>query len=112
MMFDSAAQLALFSLILMRMSGFILLNPMLGRNNVPSTVKAGFIFLLTLLLYSVSAEQAFEIGSTIEFAFLLIKEFAAGYVIGFVMELFFLIISYGGYVIDFQLEGLWGHIIH
>lgn len=103
MMFDSAAQLALFSLILMRMSGFILLNPMLGRNNVPSTVRAGFIFMLTLLLYSVSAEQAFEIGSTIEFAFLLIKEFAAGYVIGFAMELFFFIISYGGYVIDFQL---------
>ncbi len=59
--------------------------------------------MLTLLLYSVSAEQAFEIGSTIEFAFLLIKEFAAGYVIGFAMELFFFIISYGGYIIDFQL---------
>ena len=40
MLFDTTAQVTLFSLILMRMSGFILLNPILGRRNIPMQVKA------------------------------------------------------------------------
>ena len=40
MLFDTTAQITLFSLILMRMSGFILLNPILGRRNIPMQVKA------------------------------------------------------------------------
>ena len=40
-------QLFLFELILMRMSGFILFNPLLGRNNLPGTVKAGLIMVLS-----------------------------------------------------------------
>lgn len=103
MVIDNVAQLTLFSLIMMRMSGFILLNPIFGRRNIPTTVKAGFIFVLTLAVYSVSVESAFETSSTFEFGFLLIKEFAAGYVIGYVMELFFFAITFSGYIIDFQL---------
>lgn len=103
MAINTVAQLTLFSLIMMRMSGFILLNPIFGRRNVPMRVKAGFIFFLTLLIYSQSAETAFETSSTIEFGFLLAKEFAAGFIIGFTMELFFFAITFGGYIIDFQL---------
>ncbi len=99
----TTAQLTLFCLVLMRMSGFILLNPILGRSNIPMRVKGGFIFILTLAVYSFSAGEAFETASTIEFGFLLMKEFAAGYVIGLVTQLFFLIISFGGYIIDFQM---------
>ena len=82
MSIDNTAQLTLFSLILMRMSGFILMNPILGRNNIPVRVKGGFIFILTMTVYSASMEEAIEIASTVEFGFLLFKEFAAGYVIG------------------------------
>lgn len=103
MSISSTAQLTLFSLILMRMSGFVLLNPILGRANIPMLVKSGFIFILTLAVYSFSMGEAFEIESTVEYAFLLMKEFAAGYVIGFIMQLFFFIVSFGGYIIDFQL---------
>ena len=99
----TTAQLTLFCLVLMRMSGFILLNPILGRSNIPMRVKGGFIFILTLAVYSFSAGEAFETASTIEFGFLLMKEFAAGYVIGLVTQLFFFIISFGGYIIDFQM---------
>lgn len=103
MSIDSIAQLTLFSLILMRMSGFVLMNPILGRNNIPARVKAGLIFVLALTVYSSSMEDAFEIVSTVEFAFLLLKEFAAGYVVGYVMHLFFLIVSFAGYIIDYQM---------
>ncbi len=103
MTINTTAQITLFALILMRMSGFVLLNPILGRRNIPSVLKAGFIFILSLMVYSVSMEEEVVVDSTLEFGFLLLKEFAAGYAIGFVIELFFFVISYGGYIIDFQL---------
>lgn len=43
--FNSIAQLTLFALIMMRMSGFILMNPIFGRNNIPMQVKGGLIFI-------------------------------------------------------------------
>ncbi len=101
--FDSIAQLTLFALIMMRMSGFILLNPIFGRTNIPARVKAGLIFILTIVIYSHFSGEAFEPASMIEFAFLLTKEFAAGYLIGYVMQLFFFIISFTGYIIDYQM---------
>lgn len=103
MLISDTAHLTLFSLILMRMSGFILFNPILGRRNIPAIVKAGFIFVLTLLVYSFSGGDAFDIDSPVEYAFLLLKEFGAGYVIGYVVELFFMVITFGGFVIDFQM---------
>ena len=102
-MFNSTAQLTLFALIMMRMSGFILLNPIFGRATIPSRAKAGMIFVLTMMVYSGFTGEAFETASMIEFAFLLCKEFVAGYLIGFVMQLFFFIISFTGYIIDYQM---------
>lgn len=103
MLISDTAHLTLFSLILMRMSGFILFNPILGRRNIPTIVKSGFIFILTLAVYAFSEGAAFDVESPIEYGFLLLKEFGAGYVLGYVIELFFMIVSFGGYVIDFQM---------
>lgn len=103
MLFDTTAQITLFSLIFMRMSGFILLNPILGRKNIPAQVKAGIIFVLTLTVYSFSSGEAFDISSPLEYGFLLLKEFVAGYVVGFVTELFFFVITFAGFVMDFQM---------
>lgn len=100
---SDTAHLTLFSLIAMRMSGFILFNPITGRKNIPMIVKSGFIIVLTLAVYSFSQGEAFDIASPVEYGFILIKEFAAGYVIGYVMELFFFILNYAGHIIDFQM---------
>ncbi|EXG83371.1 flagellar biosynthetic protein FliR [Clostridium sp. ASBs410] len=96
-------QTMLFSLIFMRISGFILLNPILGRRNIPNVVKGGMVMVFTLLFYSFSAAQVPEPVNSIEFAVLLIKEFVMGYVIGFVMDLFLMVITFAGSIIDFQM---------
>lgn len=101
--FSSTAQLTLFALIMMRMSGFVLMNPILGRTNVQMRVKGGLIFVMTIVVYSHFSGEAFEPASMIEFAFLLTKEFFAGYIIGYVMQMFFFIISFTGYIIDYQM---------
>ena len=103
MVINSTAQLTLFSLIMMRMTGFILMKTIYGRSNKPMRLKSGLKFVLTLVVYTNSAGEAFEAVSTFEFGFLLIKEFVAGYIIGYVMQLFFFIVSFSGYIIDYQM---------
>lgn len=96
-------QMMLISLIFMRMSGFIMLNPVLGRKNIPGYVKGAIIMVFTLLLYSFSADQVVEPVNSIEYSVLLIKEFAMGYIIGFIMDLFIMVITSAGTVMDFQM---------
>ena len=40
----------LFLLVLMRISGAVLINPLFGRRNVPSLVKAAFALVLSAVL--------------------------------------------------------------
>jgi flagellar biosynthesis protein FliR len=99
----NTAQFILLSLVFMRMSGFILLNPIFGRKNLPAIVKSGMIMVLTLLVYSFSKGKEFQINTPIEYAFLLLMEFAAGYVLGFVMQLFEFVITFAGGIMDYQM---------
>lgn len=103
MVIPDTAQFLLFSLIMMRMAGFVLLNPILGRNSVPIIAKAGFILVLTLLLYSFSQAEAIEVNSPLVYGMLLLKEFVMGYFLGFTMQLFSMVITYAAAIIDFQM---------
>lgn len=97
--------LLLFTLIFMRMSGFILLNPIFGRRNIPGLVKGGFIVALSISLFSFSGDTAVnaDIRNSIDYGILLLKEFSVGYVLGFVMNLFFYTATFAGGLIDFYM---------
>ncbi len=97
-------QLFLFELILMRMSGFILFNPLLGRNNLPGTVKAGLIMVLSVSVFGLEPALTVEAPSSIiVFALIMCKELGVGFVLGFVMRLFFMVVQVGGEIIDTQM---------
>lgn len=97
-------QFMLFLLVLMRMSGFIFLNPILGRRNIPSIVKTGFSMALAVVVYSITSQTVtIESTSAFVFGFLLLKEFFLGYLLGFVMELFLFAVTYSGAIMDFQI---------
>lgn len=96
-------QFMLFSLVMMRMAGCVLLNPILGRNSVPMYVKSGLILVLTFLVYSFSQGDSIEVGSTLAYSVLLMKEFLVGYFLGFVVQLFSMVITFAAAVIDFQM---------
>ena len=51
-MIDEGA-LTLFLLITARMSGFVLFNPLLSRQNIPGVFRAGFSLVLSVFTYSV-----------------------------------------------------------
>lgn len=97
------AEVTLFFLILARMSGFILFNPLFGRQSLPGLVKSGLILLMSFTTLSMTAYRPEVPGTILEFAVHLLLELGVGYLVGFVMNLFFYIPLLGGETIDIQM---------
>ncbi len=97
------SEILLWSLILMRVSGFVQLNPIFGRRGMPGIIKAGFIMALSLFLISTESGRTIEVTGLLHYAVLLLKEFTVGYVIGFIVSLFQYILVLAGGIIDFQM---------
>lgn len=51
------SELYLFTLILMRVSGMVLFNPILGRNSLPNLVKAGMIMVFSGFVLSMGGQR-------------------------------------------------------
>lgn len=93
-----------FGLILLRMFGCILFNPILGRNNIPNIVKMGFSMLLAMLVY-VHHDVSYikQIETPIEYIIVGGKEFLIGFAVGSVVSFFAYVIILGGEVMDMQV---------
>ena len=87
----------LFFLVLMRMSGFIFLNPILGRRNIPATAKTGLSLGLAVIVFSMEQSQGItveaEANSSLMFGILMVKELAIGYLLGFIMSLYTIVVK-------------------
>ena len=91
----------LFSLVVMRMSGAIVFNPIFGRTNYPRAAKGGLIFFLSLMLVvGVDGTLSHQPAGMIEYGVMLVKELLVGFALGFSMELTFAIIRFSSAVMD------------
>lgn len=91
----------LFALIFMRMTGAVMFNPVLGRTNLPRAYKGALIFALTLMMYvGVGGELTHTPSTMLEYGIMLVKELLVGFVLGFTMELFFMIIRFACSIMD------------
>ena len=90
------AQLYLFELIFMRMSGFLLFNPLLGRSNLPAMVKTGMALVLSILVFGTAGTGVPQPDTLVELAFRLLLELGNGLVLGFVMRVVFSVVQIGG----------------
>lgn len=97
------AQLYLFELIFMRMSGFLLFYPLLGRSNLPAMVKTGMALVLSILVFGTAGTGVPQPDTLVELAFRLLLELGIGLVLGFVMRVVFSVVQIGGEVIDTQM---------
>ncbi len=96
--------LYLFMMVVGRMTGFIAFNPLLGRRGIPSMVKAGFILMLSVCVYSITPLGELEAPETLlglVLPFLL--ELFLGYILGLVINIFFYIPIMAGSVMDMQM---------
>ena len=97
------ATLYLFELVLMRVTGFIVANPLFGRNNYPNLVKAGFIMVLSVFVWSMADTAVKPPATLIELVVRLLLEFGVGITLAFVMRVFFTVVQVGGEVLDAQM---------
>ncbi len=96
-------QLFLLELIVARVSGFILFSPLFGRNNINTLVKAGLILVLSIFTLGTVNTPIAEPQNTMQLISALLPEFFIGFVLGFIMQLFFMVVQFGGEVIDVQM---------
>lgn len=97
-------RLTLLIYIMMRMSGFVLFNPLFGRSNIPGIVKSGFILALTWAVAGFTAGTAVVPANLIQFSVQLLLELGIGYLICFIMQLFFALIpQQAGEILDNQM---------
>lgn len=96
----------LLSLVFARSFGFIIFNPIFGRMSVPGIARMCIALCISFALVpqlTASGAAALTVGSSLEYAALLLKELAVGYVIGFVMRLYEFVVVYAGGIIDYEM---------
>ncbi|MDF2676549.1 MAG: type secretion protein [Bacillota bacterium] len=93
-----------FLLILARMSGCIFFNPIFGRNSIPAILKTSLTVLLSATVYGLlPLENDLIINTVLEYAIIIIKELFIGYLIGFIISMFFSVVVIAGEIIDMQI---------
>lgn len=97
------AELTLLLMILARMSGCVLFNPILGRQSVPGMVKSGLILVLTVTVFTMTSDRPAVPGTVLETGVRLLLEMGLGYILGLVVNVFFMIPLVGGELIDVQM---------
>lgn len=85
------------------MTGVIFFNPIFGRSSIPAMVKIGLS--LGIALHVTYGLTDFYVAdyTTIDLLISMVREFAVGYAIGFIMQLFLTIFHIGGELTDLQL---------
>ena len=90
-------------LIIMRLSGCILLNPIFGRKSIPIIYRMGLILFISYFVYKAIPMQTIVINSLPVLMVSLAKEFAMGYFFGFIIQMFVSVIMIAGEMIDMQM---------
>ncbi|MFA9381543.1 MAG: flagellar biosynthetic protein FliR [Acetanaerobacterium sp.] len=92
-----------FFFVLIRISGMILFHPIFSRRNVPAMLKGGLVLALSVIISSTLFGQSVAVGSMVEFVYIALKEFAIGWIYGFIFQMFMSVILIAGEVMDMQM---------
>lgn len=92
-----------FLLILVRISCFVFVAPLIGQTGIPNQVKIGLSFFTSILLYSVVARPELTYESVVGYAVVVLKEGITGLLIGFAAYICNSIVLFAGNVIDMDI---------
>jgi flagellar biosynthetic protein FliR len=99
-----APTLAAFLLVLFRVTGLILVAPLLGDRPVPATVKISFALVLALILFPVLPVREFHGVLTVTgYGIVIVRELLIGIVIGYAAQTVFAGVMMAGQLISFQM---------
>ncbi|HVI39188.1 MAG TPA: flagellar biosynthetic protein FliR [Anaerovoracaceae bacterium] len=92
-----------FLLVGCRMTGVIFFNPIFGRSSIPALVKIGLALGIALnVSYGLTGISVADY-TTIDLLISIVKEFAVGFSMGFIMQLFLSVFHIGGELMDLQM---------
>jgi flagellar biosynthetic protein FliR len=108
--FDAARVLAelygnidVFMLVMVRMIGFMIIMPVFAGQTMPTMARAGFALACSAIVMSTGFVSMPEVSGPLEYALLIVNEFLAGFLIGFVCNLMFSIFHMFGQQTDFKI---------
>ncbi len=97
--------LYIYLLVFVRLVGCFLFNSVFSRKDIPNMLKMGFIFVLTVLIApTISKTEVETLGQLKELTIILLmmKELLLGLALGFVFQIFTLLLYFVGDTMDFQ----------
>jgi len=92
-----------FLLVMMRMTGMLVMNPIFGRRNIPTMLNMGFSFMLAIIITSALPFPTLPDPTLLNFAFMAIMELMVGFAAGFIVNLFLTVMIVGGSIVDMQM---------
>ena len=92
-----------FLLILVRVTCFVYVAPLLGQQGIPNQIKIGFSFFVSLLLYNVVDRPELTYASVVGYAVVVIKEGITGLLIGYAASICNSIVLFAGNIIDMDI---------
>ena len=93
-----------FLLVFVRLTGIFVMSPIFGRNNVPTTFKVGFTFMMSILVVQgVKMPDLAPWNSLMGWIVLLGKEFLIGLMLGFLAYAIFSVMYVAGQLIDMRI---------
>lgn len=98
----TSEQIQTFILVFVRITAMISLFPVFGSQNVPRQLKAGFSFLLAIVLFPFIPVQSMTFSMP-TFVFMIIKEVFVGITIGFATTFLFAAVQFAGRLVDRQM---------
>lgn len=85
------------------MTGVIFFNPIFGRTSIPAMVKIGLSLGIAFsIAYDLTGTYVADY-TTIDLLLAMLREFAVGYAMGFIVQLFLSIFHIGGELMDLQM---------
>lgn len=90
-------------LVMLRMAGMLVINPIFGRRSVPVMLNAGLAFVMAVLLTASMRLPAIPEPTLIGFFPLVLREMLVGMLASFMLQLFLSILIVGGEIVDMQI---------
>ena len=90
-------------LVLTRLTGALLFNPLLGRRSVPAIAKVGLALLLTVIIFPTLKLTPVAFPTPLSFMLALVREMLIGYALGLVVNLFIAWVLMAGEIMDMEM---------
>ncbi len=92
-----------YLLVLIRVSSFVMTAPFLGYNAIPYRMKAAVSIMLSVIVIQMVPAVAVSYTGVFGFSALVLKEAAAGAILGFMCMICFYIVHFSGQLIDMEM---------